>query len=356
MVMAQSVAAMPAVRDGLASEDPSQELGPMAERLREASGFEYIVVADEEGIRHSHPVEDAIGQPSSIDASSVLAGSEWTGVERGPAGLTLRARTPIWGEDGEVIGYVSVGILTSDIDGAISEALPVIAGTLMTALLLGGAGAYVISRRIRARTHGLEPHQITELLDSREALLYAISEGVIAVDHDGRIVLANDAARSLLGLSAEDIGQLPEQASLPPEADQLLSGDGPSSDELLSIGDRIVVCSRRPVRVGEVDGGAVITLRDQTELTQLTGELDGARTVTRGLRAQRHEFANRIHTVAGMLELGAVERAKDYLTELSAATIRANAQVTERIGDLTLSALILAKSVQASEQGTALDV
>ncbi|WP_258932897.1 PAS domain-containing protein [Nesterenkonia pannonica] len=114
-----------------------------------------------------------------------------------------------------MIGYVSVGILTSDIDGAISEALPVIAGTLMTALLLGGAGAYVISRRIRARTHGLEPHQITELLDSREALLYAISEGVIAVDHDGRIVLANDAARSLLGLSAEDIGQLPEQASLP---------------------------------------------------------------------------------------------------------------------------------------------
>ncbi|WP_258932898.1 Spo0B domain-containing protein [Nesterenkonia pannonica] len=104
------------------------------------------------------------------------------------------------------------------------------------------------------------------------------------------------------------------------------------------------------MRVGEVDGGAVITLRDQTELTQLTGELDGARTVTRGLRAQRHEFANRIHTVAGMLELGAVERAKDYLTELSAATIRANAQVTERIGDLTLSALILAKSVQASEQ------
>ncbi|WP_258932896.1 hypothetical protein [Nesterenkonia pannonica] len=55
----------------------------MAERLREASGFEYIVVADEDGIRHSHPVEDAIGQPSSIDASSVLAYSEWTGVERG---------------------------------------------------------------------------------------------------------------------------------------------------------------------------------------------------------------------------------------------------------------------------------
>lgn len=356
MTMAQSVAAMPAVQEGLAAEDPAEPLAPMAEAMREASDFEYIVVADDQGIRHSHPVESAIGEPTQTDPSPVLAGELWTGEERGPAGLTLRARAPVSGEDGEIIGYVSVGILTSDIDGVIAEALPVILGTLATALLLGGVGAYVISRRIRSRTHGLEPQEITELLDSREALLYAISEGVVAVDHAGRIVLANAAARELLGLGEADIGRRPEQTELPAEAHRLLAGAGPASDELIAVGDRVLVCSRRPVRLRDAEGGAVITLRDQTVLTQLTGELDGARTVTRGLRAQRHEFANRIHTVAGMLELGAVERAREYLNELSAATIRANAEVSERIGDVTLGALILAKSVQASEQGTSFEV
>ena len=356
MTMAQSAAAMPAVREGLQAEDPAEQLAPMAEAMREASGFEYIVVADQEGIRHSHPVESAIGQPTTTDPSAVLAGELWTAEERGPAGLTLRARAPVAAQDGEVIGYVSVGILTSELDDVIAAALPVILGTLATALLLGAVGAYVISRRIRSRTHGLEPQEITELLDSREALLYAISEGVVAVDHGGRIVLANAAARELLGLAEEDLGRRPEQSGLPAEVHPLLAGAGPAGDELLALGDRMLVCSRRPVQLREAEGGAVITLRDQTALTQLTGELDGARTVTRGLRAQRHEFANRIHTVAGMLELGAVERAREYLNELSAATIRANAEVSERIGDVTLGALILAKSVQASEQGTSFEV
>lgn len=356
MTMARSVAAMPPVREGLESEDPTAQLAPMAETMREASGFEYIVVADSDGIRHSHPVPEAIGQPTGTDPSAVLAGELWTSVEQGPAGLTLRARAPVFSEEDEVIGYVSVGILTSDIDGTISEALPVILGTLLTAVLLGAVGAYVISRRIRSRTHGLEPAEITELLDSREALLYAISEGVVAVDQDGRIILANAAARELLGLDSEDIGRRPHETALPREAHHLLAGERPAGDELLAVGDRILVCSRRPVHLRGAAGGAVITLRDQTALAQLTGELDGARTVTRGLRAQRHEFANRIHTVAGMLELGAVDRAKEYLTELSAATVRANAEVSDRIRDPALSGLILAKSVQASEQGTALEV
>lgn len=51
-----------------------------------------------------------------------------------------------------------------------------------------------------------------------------------------------------------------------------------------------------------------------------------------------------------------MDRAKEYLTELSAATVRANAEVSDRIRDPALSGLILAKSVQASEQGTALEV
>ncbi|WP_010523972.1 ATP-binding protein [Nesterenkonia sp. F] len=377
MTMAETVAAMPQVREDLTAEDPAETLAPLAETLRKASGFRYIVIVDRHGIRQSHPVEEAIGRPPHTDPTPVLEGEIWTGTERGPAGLTLRARVPVRGDDGEtVLGYVSAGILAGDVRVASREDVPYILGVSGLVLLLGAAAAHLLARRIRADTRGLEPEQIAELLDSREALLHAIGDGVLALDHDGRIVLANPPARRLLGLPADDaetLGRSPRELGLD-EALAVALVDGPSSGsaedaagerdpdrdatdaadagELLAAGDRILICRRRRVRPEEPDGGTVITLRDQTDLRRLAEQLDGAQTVTRGLRVQRHEFANRIHTVAGMLELGAVERARAFVAELSAETTRDGAEIAARLADPAVAALTLAKAAQAAERQT----
>ncbi|WP_180967384.1 ATP-binding protein [Zhihengliuella halotolerans] len=354
LTMAESVAVLPAVQDRLAGEDPEQELAALAETLREASGMRYIVFVDADGIRRSHPDPDAIGQPPRMDAGPVLDGQTWTGVERGPAGLTLRARVPVQsaGTD-DVVGYVSAGILASEVRIASVESIPLILGAAALVVGLGGAGAHLLSRRLKAKTHGLEPEEIAALLDGREALLYSIGEGVVGLDRESRIVLANDSARDLLDLPALHLGRTVAELGLEPRAREILGGTDAADGELLAHGGRILVCDRRPVHAG---GGVVVTVRDQTEVARLTDQLDGAHTVTNGLRAQRHEFANRIHTAAGLLELGAVEEAKDYLTELSAATTRTAAEIAARIGDLAVSALVLAKSVQAAEQGTDFEV
>ncbi|GAA3060978.1 MULTISPECIES: sensor histidine kinase [Actinomycetes] len=355
LTMAESVAVMPTVQEALETEDPSEVLAPWAETLRAATGFEYIMIADRHGIRQSHPDPEAIGQRPSLDPAPVLAGQTWTGVEHGHAGLTLRARVPVFDDAEEVIGYVSVGILASEVRLASVQTLPLILGVALVAVGAGAVGARLLSRRLRADTHGLEPKEIATLLDGREALLHAIGEGVIGLDRQRRVVLANTPARELLHLPEDHLGRTPAQLGLSAEAEQVLSGDGPGDDPggdlLLGAHGRILVCTRRPVRVREADGGVVVTLRDRTELTRLTDQLDGARTVTAGLRAQRHEFANRIHTVSGMLELGAVDRARDYLSELATATSGADAQIAARIGDMTVAALVLAKSVQAAERG-----
>lgn len=357
LTMAESVAVMPMVKEALLEEDPSMTLAPWAETIRASGGFEYIMIADSEGIRQSHPDPSAIGGRPSLDPAPVLAGETWTGVEHGHAGLTLRARVPIRASEGtEVIGYVSVGILASEVQLASFESLPLILGVTVLIVGLGALGAHVLSRRIRAKTHGLEPEEIAGLYDGREALLFAIGEGVIALDRDARISLANAPARELLDLPEDHLGGTPLELRLEADVVELLSAPQAGRDELLAVGGRILVCNRRPVRVHEAESGVVVTLRDQTELTQLNDQLDGAHTVTNGLRAQRHEFANRIHTVAGMLELGAVEEARSYLDELSLSTSRANSEIAERIGDLAVGALALAKSVQAAEQGTSFEL
>ncbi|MBO0595771.1 sensor histidine kinase [Nesterenkonia sp. E16_7] len=351
LTMAESVAVMDTVQDALRTEDPAEILAPWAETLRAAGGYEYIMIADAEGLRQSHPDPAAIGGRPELDPATVLAGETWTGVEHGHAGLTMRARVPITEDGGEVIGFVSVGILASEVRLASFQELPLILGAAALAVGIGAIGARMLARRLRADTHGLEPREITALLDGREALLHAIGEGVIGLDREGRVVLANTPARQLLRLPVDHLGRTPAQLGLSAEAQAVLSGPEPGEDLLLSVDGLILVCNRRPVRLHEDDGGVVVTLRDRTELTRLSDQLDGARTVTDGLRAQRHEFANRLHTVAGMLELGGVDRAQEYLSELSLATSGADAQIAARIQDMTVAALVLAKSVQAAERG-----
>lgn len=350
LTMAESVAVMSTVQDALKTEDPSEVLAPWAETLREATGYEYIMIADSDGTRQSHPDPAAIGGRPDLDPASVLAGETWTGVEHGYAGLTMRARVPVFDDSEEVIGFVSVGILASEVRLASVAELPLIIGIALLALGGGAVGARLLARRLRADTHGLEPREITALLDSREALLYSIGEGVVGLDREGRVVLANAPARRLLGLPENHLGRTPAQLGLSAEAQAVLTGPDAGEDLLLSDEGLILICSRRPVRVREADGGVVVTLRDRTELTRLNDQLDGARTVTDGLRAQRHEFANRIHTVSGMLELGAVDEAQAYISELSLVGSGADAEIAAHIEDMTVAALVLAKSVQASER------
>ncbi|WP_103502044.1 MULTISPECIES: sensor histidine kinase [unclassified Streptomyces] len=357
LTIARSVAAMPELGEAMNDPDPAAVIAPRAEAVRAATRAEYIVVATPEGVRMSHVNESLIGERVSTPPGPAVAGEEWSGVETGTRGTTVRAKVPLTGGGpavGEIVGYVSVGILTSEIDTEVSNALPSILGTTAAVLLLGAGGAYVLSRRVRAKTHGLEPVEITALLEGREALLYAVREGVLAVDTEDRVVLVNPPARVMLGLPEDSEGRPLDELGLEARLRDVVSGADPGEDRIVLTGSRILVCNRMPVRVKGRAAGAVVTLRDRTELDRLTGELDGARTVTRGLRAQSHEFANRIHTVAGMLELGAVTEARDYLTDLSAAHARTSGEIGRSVADPAVAALALAKSAQASEQGAEL--
>lgn len=360
LAIARSVAATPQIRSALADGD-SAGIAQAAEDVRARAGARYVVVADRDGIRHSHPDQAQIGRPVSTDPTAPLQGRTWTGVQEGPAGPTLRAKVPVLEPGAEpgsedVAGFVSAGILVDEVDTALDDALPGIAAATAGMLLLGAGGAYLISRRIRAKTRGMEPEEITELLDGREALFHAVREGVLAVGADGHITLANTPARGLLSLPETCVGDRPDQHVPEGALLDLLTGRDADHGVCVAVGARILVCDRRPVRVGRADGGVVVTLRDHTELTRLSDELDGVRTATWALRSQSHEFANRIHTVAGMLELGEAGQARSYLAELTAAHIRTSADIAEHIGDTSVAALVLAKSAQANEQGTVLEL
>ncbi|MFW5419917.1 sensor histidine kinase [Nocardiopsis sp. CNT-189] len=354
LAIARSVAHMPQIVEGFGEPDPAAVINPIAVRVTEATGAEYIVVADPEGIRYSHVDPRLVGLRVSTPPGPAARGEEWTGVQTGTQGRTVRAKVPVLSGEGGVLGYVSVGILVSDMETEAAAAFPLILGTTGGALLLGAGGAWALSRRLRAKTHGLEPAEITTLLEGREALLYAVREGVLAVDAAGRVVLVNRPAREMLGLPEDCEGTRLDGLGLPGRVLDVVSGADAGEDRIVLSGARVLVCNRMPVRIRGGDAGAVVTLRDRTELDRLTGELDGVRTATKGLRAQTHEFANRLHTLAGMLELGAHEEARAYLEDVSIAHARTSGDISARIADPAVAAITLAKSAQAAERGAEL--
>jgi two-component system CitB family sensor kinase len=360
--IAHAVAANPAVRDAAARYDPDTRrydpdgvVQALAEGIRQSTGVLFVVVTDRTGIRLSHPNPDELGRRVSTDPSEALAGHEVVTVERGTLGASARAKVPLRDVDGQVIGIVSVGISLDDIQTHWREIIGIAGIFAIGALLLGVTAAALLTRRLRRLTLGLEPHELAELVQEREAVLHGIGEGVLAVDTANRVTVYNGETVRLLGTTPR-LGRSIDEVDLPPDIRTALSDDGDVDNLLTIAGDRVLILNRRQVRHSGRNLGRVITLRDRTDLEALTSELDAIRSLTEGLRAQRHEFSNRLHTIAGLLETGHHAEATEYLHTLSAPPIAAIAPETDAIRDPYLRAFLGAKTAVAAEKRVRLDV
>jgi len=178
LTVAASVAALPEVRSAVTLGDPDGALQPLAESVRIASGADFVVITDDDGVRYSHPNPDRIGERVSTDPGPALAGERWSGTERGTLGVSVRGKVPILGLDGTVIGIVSVGFLREEVAARLVEQLPLLGVTLALALLLGATGSILLARHFKRQTFGLEPAEIGGLLEQREAILHGIREGL----------------------------------------------------------------------------------------------------------------------------------------------------------------------------------
>ena len=354
--VANSVATLPSVVEAVETGDPQRTIQPIAELIRQASGVTYVVVTDDQGIRYSHPNEERIGERVSTDPSVPLSGETYVGTQTGTLGESWRVKVPIRAaEGGTVIGTASVGILESELRADLFDYLPGLAMWLVGAVLVGTLGAVWVSRLVWRRIYRLEPEEIASLLETREAMLHGVGEGLVAVDDQDQIALVNDQATRLLDLGPDVIGRKAEDV-LEPSLLALLRADGATSERMLLAGERILLGQRS---VAEVDGqsvGVVLILRDRTELLRTLRELDGARDVTQALRAQAHEFSNRMHVISGLVEMGRTEDAIEFIAHTGHGGSLTDASVAPGIANPDVLALLLAKTTTSEERGVRLVV
>ena len=219
------------------------------------------------------------------------------------------------------------------------------------ASLLGVLGSLLLARRVKRQTLGLEPREITGLVEQREALLHGIKEGLLAIDLDRRITMVNDEAAHLLGIPQTSTGRLVSEVDEAGRLAGIFEGTDEVTDRVVPFQGRLVTVNRMPVFSHGRHIGWVATLRDRTEMLELQRELDLTRNTTDTLRAQAHEFSNRMHVVSGLIELGEYDDVRAYVQQIAADQTELSSSVTSHVDDPAVAALLIAKSSQATERG-----
>lgn len=359
--VAQSVSLIPSVILAFDHENPETVIQPIAEQIRKETGAEFIVVGNAEGIRYSHPLQNRLGEKmvGGDNDRALVEGQSYVSKAVGSLGPSIRGKVPIYGADGQIIGLVSVGFLSEELENVIEQQVFVLWAIVVLLIGIGFLGAFLISHQLKKEIHGLEPEEIGRLFEEKEATLQSIHEGVIAVNREGNITMFNQTAKKFMiqdrlqePLIGKHVTELVTHTRLP---EVLRTGKEQLNQELW-VGDDLFIVNRVPIFLNKKIVGAVSTFRSRTEILNLSEELSKVKKYTDALRAQTHEFSNKLNTISGLLQLHQVNDAIDYIQKENVFHQQSIHFLIDRIDDPFISAVLLGKLNQAHESGIEMEI
>ncbi|MBW1635735.1 MAG: sensor histidine kinase [Deltaproteobacteria bacterium] len=352
--VSQAVALIPDIRRDLVKGDlENSSIQSIVEKIRTTTGAQFIVVGDKEGRRYSHPVAERIGQymVGGDNSPALDEGKAYVSRATGTLGPSIRGKVPVFSAQGDVIGVVSVGYLVQNVNSLIRGYNIKIITFLTAAILFGIAVTIKITDEFKKLIFGLEPSEIAALLQERTTTLETIREGVLAVDEKGLITTVNQAAFETLGLdSGEDVIGRPVISVLPQTRilDVLHTGVSQLDRELL-VGDKEIIVNRIPmVNDGKITG-VVSSFRNKDELDILAKKLSQIQKYSEMLRVQTHEYSNKLHTISGLIQIGAYQEAVDLIGSETSGYQELIHSLMRIVPDPILAGTVLGKYNKAKE-------
>lgn len=358
-IQAEEIAIIPSLRKQVADKN-IPAIHDFMQKLAARSDASFIVIGDNNGLHLYHSVfDDRVGKTLvGGDNAEVLRGKSTTTIRQGGLGISLRSKAPIFNENGQVIGIVSVGYLTSYLDSiTVNKVVNILIAAVLLLLALF-IFSWFFTRSIKKQIFSLEPREIGLLVRQQKAMMESIYEGVIAIDSNLRIEVINQAARKLLGLSlpARELrGQLIDEVIAPMPfftRETMLKQD--THDEICHFNDLTVIASRVRIMLEDSLQGWVITFRDRNEIDSLSAQLSQVKRYVDNLRIMRHEQLNRMTTLSGLLHMGRYDEAIRYIQAQSEHAQELLDFISSRFSSPTLCGLLLGKAARAREKGVAL--
>lgn len=348
---AKMLSYMDSIQEAVLTGDEPGDLKPLIDYYEANTDAAFILVKSKKGDFLAHPDKTAIGEVMPLDNeyNAVVFGAYYTVLSDEMSEMSIIGIAPILNKEQQVIGIVKVGYFVNDLYGAIIERSKKLLYITIWVFMAAILSSILLARSIRKDTLGLEPKQIAELYTERHAILSSISEGVIAIDKAGRIVMMNLAAKRILGLAHEQLDQSID-AVVPGLSVEKFKNLQTSSHSLeMTVNEKVLIFNTAPLRKDITRIGTVITFRDKTEMVEIVNRLFEVSRYSEDLRAQTHEFANKLYVISGLLQLGEYDEAILMLQEEIEINEATNQLIFEQIKDPNVQAILLGKMSKASE-------
>ncbi len=362
LALAENLAANPVVRRAPVQTAGSALAGAVAQ-MQATTGVEVVMIADVDGAVVASTDSLRLGETVTWPQLRVAPGRSSSATVELSGTSYLLAAAPILsnpvaqGDPVDLLGIAMVARPSPSRVDSLLTAGPSLLTYLGAAMVLGVIGSLLLARWIKRQTLGLEPADIVALAEQREAVFSGIAEGVIALDPRDRVTMINPLAVRLLSLPRDTVGMSLADLGVEGRLREVLTGTaGAEQDAVVIRSGRVLVLNRMPVRHAGRELGSVTTLRDRTQLAELESEIGAFRGTTDLLRAQTHEFANQLHTISGLVQIGDYEEVVTYVESLTQRRAAIDLTVSRRVLDRSIAALLVAKSAVAAERRVTLQI
>lgn len=322
--------------------------------LKNMKNVDFIVIADMDGIRLTHPNSERLGKKivGGDEDRVIEKGDTYITEETGTLGKSIRAFAPIKDSNNNQVGFVLVGTLIKEFNFLKNEALKSIIIYSIGGLILGIIGSLIVAQNIKKSLLGLEPFEISRMYREKNSMLEALQEGIISIDSDMKIVTINDSALQILKINDKNVlGE--EITNIIPNTnmievfktgESIIGGEGKLNG--VNIVRNIV-----PIKESDKITGVVATFRDKTEITKMAEEITGYNEIVNALRANSHEFSNKLHIILGLIQIGEVEEAKEFILGIKNREEKMINYTLKNIKDPIIVALLFGKVSRAKELG-----
>ena len=325
----------------------SEYLDTLKETLED---IDVISIVNNDGIRLYHSNHSLIGTryDGNIPEFANRSAGYYTVDENGPSGSQRRAYAAIYDEGGEPVGFVMAIMLMKNIKVETFQMLFIFLMITVVAILIELIIAGELSGKVKKRLMGYEPDVFTAMYKMRDNILETLEEGILAVDENGVIQFANNSAVRML---CDDTKTTIVGQNIETLGDEILSHTVKKGDKEfnVSLAKADIILDRVPVKEDEHVIGAIAVLHNRAEYTKLMEDLSGTRYLVDSMRANNHDFTNKLHVILGLIQMEMYNEASSYIQNITMVQRENISKVMNAINEPAVAALLIGKIARASE-------
>jgi two-component system cit operon sensor histidine kinase CitA len=355
IVQAKEIASDPELTIAVKEQD-FQTIELLMKRLRRLTDASFIVVGDANGIRLDHPDKSKIGLPmqGGDNVGALKRGESYISIREGSLGFSVRGKTPIIDTDGHIVGVISVGYLLERLDKWLFFYAKPLVVDFLGVLLLTLICAWLFARHIKNKMNGMEPSEIALALYLQRSILKSVYEGVIAINTKGEILAVNDSGRAMLG-TERPAAELKNRSIIEFIDHSYFFFQTPYEtnlkDEVVSLNGVSMIANRVAMYDHEELIGWVVSLRKKEDIHLLTAELTQIKQYTDNLRVLRHEHANKLSMISGLIEIGHYDAAQELISSETHRKQKLIDFISARIKSKQVAGILLGKYMRSRELG-----